>query len=715
MARDPAPVLWTPGDGTAGTARDAAVAAGRADLVVVMPGVEPLGDWLARLVDAARSDTAIATASAMLSGGAFAPSPLPAGDLAPAAASVAERSARLRPRISEPHPGCVLLRRRALDAAGYGDERGRALDAAGCGDERGRALDAAGCGDERGRALDAAGGGDERGRALDAAGGGDERRRALDGDGEDVAAWLAAFGERCTALGLVHVLADDVLAAGPPATPHPADEAELAARHPHRTVAREFDARPDSPVEHALLVASRGLDKLSVTIDARALGPARAGTQVHALELVAALGRTGALRLRIVTPPDLHPEARAALEEIEDLTLLPYEQAANESHPPTDVVHRPSQVFSPSDLALLLPLGRRMVVTHQDLIAYRIPSYHERVEDWERYRRVTRSTLAAADHVVFFSEHALRDAAADQLVDPRTSSVVPIGVDHRVAPAPAPRRPTALPADATPYLLCLGADLRHKHHAFAIALTDALRDEHGWAGRLVFAGPTGSTGADTTEDPATVVRLGPVAEDEKAWLLEHAAAVAYPTLYEGFGLIPFEAAAAGVPCLFAAQTALAEVLPVEAATLVPWDPAASALAVAPLLQGGSPRETHVAAVRAAARRFRWDDTAHALVELFERVIVAGRSDLRRAARERAELEELLLATKRERVEEWQRYEAFRESIGSDGLGLVGPGGVLDEADQRALLSLLSRPALRRPATKAARAAYALAVRLQRRG
>ena len=428
MAREPSPVLWTPGDGTARTPHAAAVAAGRADLVVVLPGIEPLGDWLARIVEAAHSDTAIATASAMLTGGPLAPSPLPDGGLDAAAATVAEHSARLRPRISEPHAGCVLLRRTALDVAGCSD------------------------------------------------------------DDEDVspAAWLAAFGERCTALGLAHVLADDVLAAGPPAALKAADEARLAARHPHRAAVRELDARPESPIEHALLVASRGLDKLSVTIDARALGPSRAGTQVHALELVAALGRTGRVRLRIITPPDLDPEARAALEQIDDLELLPYEHAANEPAPPTDIVHRPNQVFTTSDLALLLPLGHRIVVTHQDLIAYRIPSYHERVEDWERYRRVTRDTLAAADHVVFFSDHALRDAVADELVDPRDASVVAIGVDHRVSAAKASASgPPALASGTTPFLLCLGADLRHKNHAFAIALAQALREPRlGRAARL---------------------------------------------------------------------------------------------------------------------------------------------------------------------------------------------------------------------------------------
>lgn len=651
MPRDPSVVVWEPGDGSARTLREAADAAGRADLAVVLAGIEPFGDWLQRLTAAAHADTAIATASAMLSEGPHAPAPLPPGDLAASAASVAAHAALLRPRINAPIAGCVLLRRTALDLAGTSD------------------------------------------------------------DARSPAAALADFGERCSALGLAHVLADDVLAAGRPAAPLPDEDAALDARHEHRAAARELDERPESPIEHAVLVASRGLDRLSVTVDARALGPSRAGTQVHALELIAALGRTGQVRLRIVTPPDLDAQARAALEQIDALELLPYATAADEPPAPSDVVHRPSQVFSAADLALLLPLGRRLVVTHQDLIAYRIPSYHESVASWQRYRRVTQSTLAAADHVVFFSAHARRDALADELVEAERASVVPIGVDHHVVGRAAGSRPPALPDDGAPFLLCLGADLPHKNHPFAIALAAALRARHGWRGRLVFAGPAQQGAGD--EDAATILRLGQVSEPEKAWLLEHAAAVVYPTLYEGFGLVPFEAGAAGTPCLFAAQTALAEVLPATAATLVAWDAQASAQAVAPLLAPGPERTAHVEALRDAGRAYRWDDTAQALVELYEQVVAAAPRELRRAPRERLALEQRLEETERLRQEEWRRHLAFREQIGSDGLGLVGPGGVLEPGDQRALLALMSQRSVRRPALRAARAAYTLAMRLRR--
>ena len=570
---------------------------------------------------------------------------------------MAADSGRLRPRIAAPLAGCVLLRRTALDAAGTASDE--------------------------------------------------------DDDSASPAAALAAFGERCSALGLTHVLADDVLTAGEAAAPTAEEARALDARHPHRAAARALDAQPESPVSHALLVAGAPLDRLSVTIDGRGLGPARAGTQVHALELIAALGRTGRVRLRVVTH-DLDPRTRAQLEAIDGLTLLEHEDARDA--PPTDIVHRPSQVFELADLNLLAPLGHRLVVTHQDLIGYRIPTYHESPEVWERYRRVTEWTLSAADHVVFFSEHARRDALADNLVEEAAASVVPIGVDHRATETGAGRRPAGLPGDDAPYLLCLGADLAHKQQAFALALAAALRAGHGWAGRVVLAGPDAGAGAAPRkhEDPGEVVRLGAVPEDEKAWLLQHAAAVVYPTLYEGFGLIPFEAGAAGTPCVFAAQTALAEVLPASTATIVAWDATATAAAVAPLLHAGRQRDAHVAALNEAAAAYRWDATAQQLVRLYEQLVVTPPRELRRATRDRVALEQRLADNELLRIEEWERFAAFKAQIGSDGLGLVGPGGVLDAADQRALLALLSRRALYRPALGAARAAYRLAVRLSRR-
>ncbi len=249
----------------------------------------------------------------------------------------------------------------------------------------------------------------------------------------------------------------------------------------------------------------------------------------------------------------------------------------------SDVVHRPYQVSSQEDLDVLQELGDRIVISHLDLIAYSNPGYFPDFERWEAYRRVTRRALALADRIVFISREAADDALRNDLVDADRASVVYPGTDHRLhALRPAPERPRHLESLVDPFLVVLGTDYRHKNRLFALRLLDELRRPHGWHGRLVVAGPHVPYGSSAGDEAAflvarpelasLVVELGAVREAEKRWLLEQAAAVLYPTVYEGFGLVPFEAAAAGTPCLFAPNTSLSEILPPELARLVPWDP-----------------------------------------------------------------------------------------------------------------------------------------------
>ena len=119
-----------------------------------------------------------------------------------------------------------------------------------------------------------------------------------------------------------------------------------------------------------------------------------------------------------------------------------------------------------------------------------------------------------------------------------------------------------------------------------------------------------------------VVDLGSVSEGQKRWLLERSIAVLYPTLHEGFGLIPFEAASAGTPCIYASQTSLAETLPPTTATIVPWDAAATADRVIRVLVDKTERRVVVEAIRASAARFTWDATAAKLMDVYKRTVIS---------------------------------------------------------------------------------------------
>ena len=71
------------------------------------------------------------------------------------------------------------------------------------------------------------------------------------------------------------------------------------------------------------------------------------------------------------------------------------------------------------------------------------------------------------------------------------------------------------------------------------------------------------------------------------------------------------------PCLWAPGTSLSELLPDDAAGIVPWDEDRSAERALALMRDPGARQRNLEAIRAAAEPLTWDATAAELVELYE--------------------------------------------------------------------------------------------------
>ena len=558
------------------------------DVVLLNSDCVVADGWLTGLRRAAESDGTVATATALTNNGTIVSIPnrniaapgLPVGwTLDRAAAAIAASSLRLYPRIPTAIGHCVYLRRAALELVGSFD------------------------------------------------------RSFSPGYGEEV-----DFSQRCVLRGLCHVVADDVFVlhkggASFKARPEwsyvqAAHDRLIDARYPYyRRLVEEAAYTSLGPLPRALGVARRALLGLSLTIDASCLGPQVTGTQVHVLELIRALAAHGGVRLRVAVPINLGDYARRILSEISLLEIIVWEEV-DQGTRRTDVVHRPYQVSNRHELETLQRLGDRTVITQQDLIAFRNPGYFRNGEEWRRYRRVIRESLDGADRIVFFSRHAADEALAEEIVDAERSHVVYIGVDHHLRVGDATPVPPAGGGalEGVDLIACLGTDFRHKNRLFALRILEQLQQRHHWTGRLVLAGPRVAAGSSLPEERAflqsrppvadAVVNLEGLSEGERTWLFQRTALVLYPTIQEGFGLVPFEAAAAGIPCLFAPLTSLAEVLPPECGLLVPWDPALSADQAINLMRDPVRRTALVEAVRSAAQHYRWEATAGSLLEVY---------------------------------------------------------------------------------------------------
>ncbi|MBM3886177.1 MAG: glycosyltransferase family 4 protein [Gemmatimonadetes bacterium] len=217
------------------------------------------------------------------------------------------------------------------------------------------------------------------------------------------------------------------------------------------------------------------------------------------------------------------------------------------------------------------------------------------------YRRlVYRRTAQRSTAIIAVSEHAARSISTHLDVPLDRIRVIHQGVDlDAFTPGSESREP---------YLLYPANPWPHKNHhrlfeAFAI-LRSRTPDL-----RLVLTG----TGHDPALLPSGVETRGRVSTAELVALYQRAAALVFPSLYEGFGIPPLEAMATGCPVAASGTSAIPEIVGDAAVLFDPMDPEAIADGVETLLANPEP---FVERGYARARSFSWAETAARHVALY---------------------------------------------------------------------------------------------------
>jgi glycosyltransferase involved in cell wall biosynthesis len=239
--------------------------------------------------------------------------------------------------------------------------------------------------------------------------------------------------------------------------------------------------------------------------------------------------------------------------------------------------------------------------------------------------------------VSFISHTALDEARAEGLLRQGLPiRVTSCGAESVFDETTARSQPDAMVDEERPFVLAIGAGYHHKNRVFSIRLVRSLR-ARGWNGILVLAGPTPPRGnslsdetAEFLRDPSLreyVVDLSAVSNSEREWLYGHAALSIYPTVSEGFGLVPFESAIRGVPVLASRQGSLDEVLPSDLATLGGYELDAAVDVAWRLLHDEDERARNLEALTSHGATFTWERTATELVALFDEVMKQPRNRL----------------------------------------------------------------------------------------
>jgi glycosyltransferase involved in cell wall biosynthesis len=258
-----------------------------------------------------------------------------------------------------------------------------------------------------------------------------------------------------------------------------------------------------------------------------------------------------------------------------------------------DVLHCPTYR---GPLRSRLPL----VVTVHDLAVFRHPETFNR---WTRTYspRVVPRVLRAARRVIAVSQFTRRELVELLGVPDDKIRVVPNAVGDAFT--------REGPAERGDYVLAVGTLEPRKN---LDRLVEAVRRTNR---ELRVVGARGWGGVEVRGNG--VRWLGEVDDAELARLYRGAACLAYPSLYEGFGIPVLEAMACGAPVVTTRGTAMEEVADGAAVLVDAGDPAEIAAGIE---RAASERDSLVARGLERARTFRWDAVAAATVEVYREAV-----------------------------------------------------------------------------------------------
>ena len=435
-------------------------------------------------------------------------------------------------------------------------------------------------------------------------------------DPQALTAWLRAASER----GLWH---DWWVTSG-------TDVAHAAALLPPATV-DALEADDPSSAHHAVLRHYRPRrNRLAITVDITWLGPYETGAQVLTTAALGALAtHPGVTELRLVGLDQL-PGYAAHLAQDDKVALI----GATDDAERADIVWYPNQIDGRSTIAAARRLGARVVTTYLDLIAYDSPRYHGDQQAWLAYRSLQRRIALTVDGITTISaDVAQRLMEEVPRLDPERVLPLPLGLDH-VTAEQAPEAPDEDLAEIVKalkgkrFVLVLGNDFQHKNRDFAIRVWQQAL-QAGQPCDLVLAGLHVKGSSSKAQEDDLVARhldlrgrvhtVGHVSSTSRAWLLANAVAVHYPSSAEGFGFVPYEAAALGTPSVFTDFGPLREISQLSGLPRR-WSVDEHAADLVALLGDETARRARVDALRAVIAQHTWAGFADGLVDFFGRII-----------------------------------------------------------------------------------------------
>jgi len=235
--------------------------------------------------------------------------------------------------------------------------------------------------------------------------------------------------------------------------------------------------------------------------------------------------------------------------------------------------------------------------------------------------------IKRASHIIAVSQNTKNDLVEYLNIPENKISVIYNGVDHNVFKPykPSQMRPYHVRLHHKPYILYVGSERPRKNLGTLLLAFARLKEEFPQL-KLVKIGSPGRSEQFRSNTLKMVSALG-IAEDviftdhvsevDLAYYYASAALLAYPSLYEGFGLPPLEAMACGCPVVSSNTSSLPEVVGEAGIMVSPHDTRSLVQAIRRVLTDSELRDKMVRKGLEQSRKFSWDKAARETMEVYQ--------------------------------------------------------------------------------------------------
>lgn len=287
-----------------------------------------------------------------------------------------------------------------------------------------------------------------------------------------------------------------------------------------------------------------------------------------------------------------------------------------------DMIHHPFTILNP--IRTKIP----SVLTFVDMQHEFFPQFFSSSEIKMR-KEFYRPSAEQATRIIAISNHVKSSLREKYGISPDKIDVIYLGYDprYRVYDRSGAVGEIQAKYDLNrPFLYYPGATWPHKNHKMLLAALSIMKARYRFDGQLVLTGIAKKSYSEILEEirrldlEKTVKVLGYLPYEELPYLYNLARLLAFPSLFEGFGIPLVEAMACGCPIACSNATSIPEVVGDAGVLFDPYSPEDIAEKIWKIWND----EEQLQAMRARglerAKIFSWDDTARRTIDVYKKTL-----------------------------------------------------------------------------------------------